>query len=92
MFLIGVLCLCEFVGKHLDAKLIPVSSLLFVCLMHSGKDFIRIKHQYQSKQGELPGKEQGHVDLFCVLLPVLKEEQGRGKTKGWLEELSWSHR
>lgn len=64
----------------------PVLSVICVSV-HSGKAFIGIRHRYQSEQGELPGKEQGHRDLFYVLLPVLEEGQEREETEGWLEEV-----
>lgn len=48
-------------------------SVIFVCLMHSGKDFIKIRPQQQAEQSELSREEQGPRVIFHVLLPVLKE-------------------
>ena len=60
--------------------------------MHSGKDFIKIRHQQQAEQSELSREEQVPRVIFRVLLPVLKERQDREKTKGWQAGLPWSQR
>lgn len=67
-------------------------SVFLVCLEHSGKDFINIRHQQQGNQSELSRKEQRPRVIFPALLPVSKQGQDRENTKGWQVELSWPQR
>lgn len=76
------------VSTHFDARLIPVSSLLFLrvkCIL--GRIFTEIRCQQLTKQSELSREEQGPRVIIPVLLPVLTEGQDREETKGWQAEL-----